>query len=466
MNNDTLMIRIDLATTHLITTCNFFLSWLFLIKTILSLSKSPNMSSEDSSAVVMSNLHAKHEDVPEPERKTTSSNLLSIIQDRAQKRAIAERAVSSAIENKVLRDKSPEAKAGRRRMLVRAVYGEFICSILFYTPIFCCIVNGTKNNWSSETISFTTSLVAGFQAVGISFAFSSVSGAQFNSAVSFALWLTKRLSNRRAVLYIIVQLVASIVGMIIVTFIFDGDLTDEYKAVAVYPADGTNLAKVFATEFFLTFMLTYTAFTVAFEDAEKQKKENMSVKTISDSKGLTVYASNPQSRTGFAPFSIGFTIFALGLCGGASGGAFNPGRLFGPAIFANKWKYIYLYWLGELSGAATAGLLVTNLHKIGLTEHRGRSAVEDSQPESVEESLEQVLNDPDGEVPMTSSMRAEMQKVEQEKQAQKQAQKQRGSKRSSLPTVVLSAILGDDGSNAKNLDAGAGARGGTTAEDV
>jgi glycerol uptake facilitator-like aquaporin len=130
------------------------------------------------------------------------------------------------------------------------------------------------------------------------------------------------------------------------------------------------LGKVFATEFFLTFFLTYIAFTVAFEDAENQKKESMSFKTISDSKGLTLYASTPQSKTGFAPFSIGLTIFSLNLLGGASGGAFNPGRIFGPAIFSGKWEYVYIYWLGELFGAAAAGLLVNNIHRLGIQTNR------------------------------------------------------------------------------------------------
>lgn len=50
----------------------------------------------------------------------------------------------------------------------------------------------------------------------------SLTGAQFNSAISFALWLTGKLSNRRAILYIVVQLTASIMGMVIVACIFSG----------------------------------------------------------------------------------------------------------------------------------------------------------------------------------------------------------------------------------------------------
>jgi hypothetical protein len=48
----------------------------------------------------------------------------------------------------------------------------------------------------------------------------------------------------------------------------------------------------------LTFILVYVIFTVAFEDAEKLKKDSLTIREISDRKGLTVYASTPQSKTG------------------------------------------------------------------------------------------------------------------------------------------------------------------------
>lgn len=251
-------------------------------------------------------------------------------------------------------------------MLMRAVYGEFVATFLFFCPIFSCLVNGYVSGWSAEGITLTAALVTGFQGVGLSFAFSSISGAILNPAVAFALWITGKLSNRRCVYYILVELLASIFSMIVVTFMFSGKMDNIYDFLAVVPAEGANLGKVFATEFFLTFFLTYTAFTVAFEDAEAQKKESMSIKKISDAKGLTLYATNPQSKTGFAPFSIGFILFSISLVGGTSGGAFNPGRMFGPAIFSGKWRYLELYWFGQFLGAGVAGLLVNNLHKFGL----------------------------------------------------------------------------------------------------
>jgi glycerol uptake facilitator-like aquaporin len=317
----------------------------------------------DSDAGVVLSGSSSTDDVRE--RSPTNDFLYDEVQKTGLQEELAEKKIDKVVEA-ATRDKSPEAKAGRRRMVIRAAYGEFMCTLLFYAPIFFVLANGAVSHWSPEQTALSTAFVAGFQAVGVCFAFSSISGAQFNSAISFALWMTGKLSNRRAALYILVQFFASIIAMVLVSFMFQGDMQTIFKATAVIAPHNANLGKLFATEFFCTFFLTYVAFTVAFEDAENQKKESMSFKTISDSKGLVLYATTPQSRTGFAPFSIGFTIFSLALCGGSSGAAFNPGRIFGPAIFSGEWNYVYLYWLGEFLGAACAGLLVNNMHRFGL----------------------------------------------------------------------------------------------------
>ncbi len=301
-----------------------------------------------------------------------TNDLLHEAEQTNNQQQIAIKKIDLMIEEKVIKDSSPEAKRGRRQMLIRAAYGEFMCSLLFYFPIFGTIINGKLNNYSAEYITLSSCFVAGFQAVGISFVFSSISGAQFNSAISSALWLTGKLSNRRFVCYVLVQLWASVFAMILCSLMFSGssELETALGSLAVVPGDGENIGKVFFSEYVLTFFLTYVAFTVAFEDSERAKKESMSFKSISDSKGLTLYASTPQSKTGFAPFSIGFTIFSLGLIGGSSGAAFNPGRLFGPALFSGKWSYLWLYWLAEVMGAMTAGLMIKFQYRLGVAQRK------------------------------------------------------------------------------------------------
>lgn len=106
--------------------------------------------------------------------------------------------------------------------------------------------------------------------------------------------LTGKLSNRKVVAYIAVQFLASIVAMCVVACMFRTDYNNVYSACAVSPKNSSHTGEIFATEFFLTFIFTYVAFTVVFEDAESSKKETMSFQSLSDSKGLTVYASTPQ----------------------------------------------------------------------------------------------------------------------------------------------------------------------------
>eukprot|EP01038_Epipyxis_sp_PR26KG_P005201 gene5201-7239_t len=328
-----------------------------------------------------------------------TTELIEKVHETEIKKDLQNQKIDLVIQEKILRDSSPEAKAGRRKMMIRACYGEFMCSILFYTPIFGVLANGRRSGWSPELTAVAVSFVGGFQAIGNSFAFSSVSGAHFNSAISFALWLTGKLSNRKCAFYILVQLLASIISMCIIASIFPGDLQSIYVACSVTPVDSNDLGRVFSTEFFLTFFLTYIAFTVAFEDAERSKKESMSFKTISDSKGLTLYASTPQSKTGFAPFSIGMTIFSLSLIGGNSGGAFNPGRLLGPAVFSGKWDALWLYWIAEVLGASFAGLLVSNMHRFGLQAPRkDEMSAKDFATKILPSTVEPSVNDKNGNV--------------------------------------------------------------------
>ena len=59
--------------------------------------------------------------------------------------------------------------------------------------------------------------------------------------------------------------------------------------------------------------------------------------------------------SGFAPIAIGFTLGALAAVGGSvSGGCFNLARLTSGAIWSGNFDSQYVYWFGELLGAASA----------------------------------------------------------------------------------------------------------------
>lgn len=84
----------------------------------------------------------------------------------------------------------------RTKFLIRAVIGEYTCSTIFCTAVFGalsnCYINGYDQFQTSLIASFTTS----FAAIAMIFSFSGISGAVFNPAIAFALWLTGKLSNR------------------------------------------------------------------------------------------------------------------------------------------------------------------------------------------------------------------------------------------------------------------------------
>jgi aquaporin related protein len=235
--------------------------------------------------------------------------------------------------------------------------------------IFATLSNGFFNGWDSDVLQLSVALVTGFQAAAVIFCFSSVSGAVFNPAITFALWLTKKLSNRKCIFYIMVQLLASIIAMCLILACYQSSIQDQtqqdlFDFLSVVPSSGVNVGRVWICELITTGILTYVAFTIVFEDAYAQIKADTSFKAYTDSaQGLTVFASTPQSKAGFAPFAIGFTLLGLSFFGGASTAVLNPCRMFGPAIFSGKWDYFYIYYSAQFIGAALAGYLADCVHR-------------------------------------------------------------------------------------------------------
>jgi glycerol uptake facilitator-like aquaporin len=211
----------------------------------------------------------------------------------------------------LLRDTSDAAKLRRKKIMAVALYGEFFATVFLMMPQYGVLATAYQNSWPEYMKAFVVALVAGFQVVSITFSFSEMSGAQCNCAISFSLWLTGKLSNRKVIAYMVTQLAASLASAIIVYCTFTDPTRELFTHLAIFPTPGKDLSRVFATDFFCTFVLAMTAFTIALEDAEVQKTKNMSVQTVSDSEGLTLYATTPQSKSAFAPFAIGFVVRRL-----------------------------------------------------------------------------------------------------------------------------------------------------------
>jgi hypothetical protein len=64
----------------------------------------------------------------------------------------------------------------------------------------------------------------------------------------------------------------------------------------------------------------------------------------------------------------------VGATTGMNGGAFNPARVFGPAVLTGNFDNHWVYWLGDLFGATLAGFVQTQLFSHKATQSSGGSS--------------------------------------------------------------------------------------------
>ena len=180
-------------------------------------------------------------------------------------------------------------------------------------------------------------------------ALGAVSGAHFNPAVTFAVWLAGRISLARGALYVVAQLVGAALSGFALTFVFDEQV---WKAAAAgTPTLGAGVTPV--QGIVIEAVLTVVLVTAVFGTAIDRRAPKIG--------GL----------------AIGLAVAGDILMGGPlTGGAMNPARWFGPAVAAQAFDDWYVWWIGPLLGGAVAALL----YRLAFAE-RGRVEVTPATPE-------------------------------------------------------------------------------------
>merc|ERR1719146_214071 len=160
------------------------------------------------------------------------------------------------------------------------------------------------------------------------FDLASVSGANFNPAVSLALFMNGNLSGGKMATYMVAQVMGGITAGLTYLSLYG-------SAMNLQPAQGYMWHCAGAVEFMYTFMLVFVVLRAAVADV------------------------NPDSKEYFA-LAIGFVIVAGGYAGGPiSGGCFNPAVAIGVDV-ASAWEGVYycgVYSLFEFAGAAAAAMV-------------------------------------------------------------------------------------------------------------
>lgn len=154
-----------------------------------------------------------------------------------------------------------------------------------------------------------------------------ISGGHVNPAVTAALWVTKKIESKKAVLYVVAQLLGATLAGLFLLGLFPAATAS--LGVPDLSAN-VNFLQGIAVEAVLTFFLVFVIFGVAVDSRAPGQVYGAAI-------GLV----------------LTFDILFGGLLTGA---AMNPARAFGPALASGYWATQLVYWIGPLIGAIVAGL--------------------------------------------------------------------------------------------------------------
>nr|AAB18228.1 MipE [Mesembryanthemum crystallinum] len=219
----------------------------------------------------------------------------------------------------------------------RALIAEFIATLLFLYVTIATVVGNNKAD---------TGVCGGVGLLGIAWSFggmifilvyctAGISGGHINPAVTFGLFLARKVSLIRAVSYMIAQCLGAICGVGLVKAFMKG----YYNSVgggANSVAHGYSKGTALGAEIIGTFVLVYTVFSAT---DPKRSARDSHVPVL-------------------APLPIGFAVFMVHLATiPITGTGINPARSFGAAVIFNSkknWDDHWIFWVGPMVGALAA----------------------------------------------------------------------------------------------------------------
>ncbi|MBI4126809.1 MAG: MIP family channel protein [Deltaproteobacteria bacterium] len=156
-----------------------------------------------------------------------------------------------------------------------------------------------------------------------------ISGAHINPAVTFAMFVTKRIPLGQAFGYWVSQCAGAVVGAWLLTTLFSDTTVMQSQLGTPALATGVSVMNGIVIEAILTFFLVIAIFASAVD---------------------------PKGPRTLAPLVIGLVITMDIFFGGPlTGAAMNPARAFGPALLSGLWTNHMVYWVGPLLGGAIGG---------------------------------------------------------------------------------------------------------------
>ncbi|XBJ00377.1 aquaporin PIP2-1 [Triticum urartu] len=229
--------------------------------------------------------------------------------------------------------------------LYRAVIAEFIATLLFLYITVATVI-GYKHQTDPAVNTAADAACGGVGVLGIAWAFggmifvlvyctAGISGGHINPAVTFGLFLARKVSLVRALLYMVAQCLGAMCGVGLVKA-FQSAYFVRYGGGANTLAAGYSKGTGLAAEIIGTFVLVYTVFSAT---DPKRSARDSHVPVL-------------------APLPIGFAVFMVHLATiPITGTGINPARSLGAAVIYNKdkaWDDQWIFWVGPMIGAAIA----------------------------------------------------------------------------------------------------------------
>ncbi|OIR57624.1 MAG: aquaporin-like protein [Amphiamblys sp. WSBS2006] len=232
--------------------------------------------------------------------------------------------------------------------------GEFLATFFFLFAAQAAAYN--EKLLSSPILSALVVAIAG---TGVVATFGTISGAHFNPAVTIGAIVGGRIGIVSGIVYIVLQVLAGVLATTTLCALYPADFETVAKNLVVAPpsTETEDVIRALVMESVLTFILVFVVYSVALGlPSEKERHEGKHG-------GIVTEEDEPPSeervarKNSLAPLAIGFTLgFLVPIGGPASGGAFNPARVTGPALLAGEYNGVWIYWVGGIIGPAIAAI--------------------------------------------------------------------------------------------------------------
>ncbi|KAL2337018.1 hypothetical protein Fmac_011464 [Flemingia macrophylla] len=220
----------------------------------------------------------------------------------------------------------------------RAGIAEFVATFLFLYVTVLTVMGVAKSPSKCSTVGVQgIAWSFGGMIFALVYCTAGISGGHINPAVTFGLFLARKLSLTRAVFYIIMQCLGAICGAAVVKG-FQSNQYERLGGAANTLNKGHSEVDGLGAEIVGTFVLVYTVFSAT--DAKRNARDSH-VPIL-------------------APLPIGFAVFLVHLATiPITGTGINPARSLGAALAYNKdqaWDNHWIFWVGPFIGAGLAAL--------------------------------------------------------------------------------------------------------------